>query len=158
MVNKIKNIVRYIRLKFIHVRLFCKYPIRGIDNKNIIIVAPHPDDEALGCSGLIQRTIENGKQVYVVILSGGGKSHQGCCHIDESTLIASRHNLSRKVAEILGLPLSQLYFFTQLYTLLYQRFCIIKVLSLMNCIIQILYFCLILKRYYYGKRYKYFFM
>lgn len=110
MVNKIKNIVRYIRLKFIHVRLFCKYPIRGIDNKNIIIVAPHPDDEALGCSGLIQRTIENGKQVYVVILSGGGKSHQGCCHIDESTLIASRHNLSRKVAEILGLPLSQLYF------------------------------------------------
>lgn len=92
-------------------KLFCKYPVHKIDNKNIIIVAPHPDDEILGCSGLIQRMIENGKQVNVIILSGGGKSHQSCCHIDESTLIDSRRNLSRKAAEILELPLSQLHFF-----------------------------------------------
>lgn len=111
MISKLKDIIRDIRVKLIHLELFCKRPIIQTDNKNIIIVAPHPDDEAIGCSGLIQRMIENGKQVHVVILSGGGKSHQGCCHIDSSTLIDSRRNLSRKAAEILGLPLNQLHFF-----------------------------------------------
>ena len=76
----------------------------------VLIVAPHPDDEVLGCSGLIQRLLRDGKQVDVVILSGGGKSHAGCCKIDESTLIESRRNLSRKAAEILGLPLEHLHF------------------------------------------------
>lgn len=110
MISKLKDIIRDIRVKLIHLELFCKRPIIQTDNKNIIIVAPHPDDEAIGCSGLIQRMIENGKQVHVVILSGGGKSHQSCCHIDESTLIDSRRNLSREAAEILGLPLNQLHF------------------------------------------------
>lgn len=77
---------------------------------SVLIVAPHPDDEVLGCSGLIQRLLNEGKQVDVAILSGGGKSHAGCCKIDESTLIESRRNLSRKAAEILGLPLEHLHF------------------------------------------------
>ena len=76
----------------------------------VLIVAPHPDDEVLGCSGLIQRLLSEGKQVDVVILSGGGKSHAGCCKIDEATLIESRRNLSRKAAKVLGLPLENLHF------------------------------------------------
>lgn len=102
-----KNIARLIRIFIFHVK--CQMSNKLELPSNIIIVAPHPDDEALGCSGLIQRMIENGKQVHVFILSGGEKSHQGCCHIDDSTLIDSRRNLSRKAAEILGLPLNQLH-------------------------------------------------
>lgn len=103
-----KDIVRLIRLFLLHVR--CHVSNKLELSCNIIIVAPHPDDEVLGCSGFIQRMIDNGKQVHVVILSGGGKSHQGCCHIDESTLIDSRRKLSRKAAKILNLPLDQLHF------------------------------------------------
>lgn len=76
----------------------------------VLIVAPHPDDEVLGCSGLIQHLLRDGKRVDVVILSGGGKSHAGCCQIDTSLLIDSRRNLSRKAANLLGLSLENLHF------------------------------------------------
>lgn len=106
--RKLKNLFRHIRIRLIYLCFYRSQILPIIYNKPLII-APHPDDEVLGCSGLIQRMIKNGKQVHVVILSGGGKSHQSCCHIDESILIDSRRNLSRKAAKILGLPLSQLH-------------------------------------------------
>lgn len=108
MLRLIKDFIRQIRVTIIQCLLHRSTSLQLKDK--VLIVAPHPDDEVLGCSGLIQRMIENGKQVHIVILSGGGKSHQNCCHIDESTLIDSRRNLSRKAAEILGLPLNQLHF------------------------------------------------
>lgn len=107
--RKLKNLFRHIRIRLIHL-CFYRSPILPITYNKPLIIAPHPDDEVLGCSGLIQHMIENGKKVHVVILSGGGKSHQSCCYINESILIDSRRNLSRKAAEILGLPLNQLYF------------------------------------------------
>lgn len=108
MLRFIKDIIRQIRVTIINCLLY-RFSQLQLENK-VLIVAPHPDDEVLGCSGFIQRMIDNGKQVHVVILSGGGKSHQVCCHIDESTLIDSRRNLSRKAAKILNLPLDQLHF------------------------------------------------
>ena len=103
-----KNFIRQVRV-FLILVLFRNFVELSIFDK-VLIVAPHPDDEVLGCSGLIQRLLNEGKQVDVVILSGGGKSHAGCCEIDESTLIESRRNLSRKAAKILGLPLENLHF------------------------------------------------
>ena len=82
--DKIKNIIRQIRIQIIRI-LSCskrRLPIK----ERILIIAPHPDDEVLGCSGLIQRSLKEGKQVDVVILSGGGKSHSGCCSIDKKEL------------------------------------------------------------------------
>lgn len=109
MKRNFKNLFRLIRIRLIHL-YFYHSPILPITYNKLLIIAPHPDDEVLGCSGLIQRIIKNRKQVYVIILSGGGKSHQDCCHINKSTLIDSRRNLSRKAATILELPLNQLYF------------------------------------------------
>ncbi|MEI6913561.1 MAG: PIG-L family deacetylase [Armatimonadota bacterium] len=39
--------------------------------KRLLVIAPHPDDEALACSGLIQRVKRNGGQVRVVYLTCG---------------------------------------------------------------------------------------
>ena len=39
--------------------------------KNILIIAPHPDDEVLGCGGVIKRLAEEGRDVYVLIMSRG---------------------------------------------------------------------------------------
>jgi len=36
---------------------------------NILIVAAHPDDEVLGCGGTIIKHIENGDNVYVLIMA-----------------------------------------------------------------------------------------
>ena len=99
-----KDFIRQIRIQIIRIRSCGKrrLPIK----ERILIIAPHPDDEVLGCSGLIQRSLKEGKQVDVVILSGGGKSHSGCCSIDEKELIESRRALSRTAAGILGLPVN----------------------------------------------------
>ena len=103
-----KDFIRRIRIFFI--RLLFRNSVELATFDKVLIVAPHPDDEVLGCSGLIQRLLKEGKRVDIVILSGGGKSHTGCCQIDEATLIESRRNLSRKAANILDLPLENLHF------------------------------------------------
>ena len=41
------------------------------ENKTILIVAAHPDDEVLGCGGTIARLIKEGFEVYTLILGEG---------------------------------------------------------------------------------------
>jgi LmbE family N-acetylglucosaminyl deacetylase len=41
--------------------------------KKLLVVAPHPDDELLGCAGTIKRLTEKGAEVWVLILSRGKK-------------------------------------------------------------------------------------
>ncbi len=38
---------------------------------SILILAPHPDDEVLGCGGIIRKYRDQGKQVYVLIITRG---------------------------------------------------------------------------------------
>jgi LmbE family N-acetylglucosaminyl deacetylase len=45
--------------------------------KTILIVAPHPDDEALCCSGIIDTATERGDTVYVVVLTNGDAFQSG---------------------------------------------------------------------------------
>lgn len=40
-------------------------------NKNVLVIAAHPDDEVLGCGGSIARHVNNGEQVFVLILAEG---------------------------------------------------------------------------------------
>ena len=39
--------------------------------KNILIIAPHNDDEILGCGGIMSKYIKQGKTVYVAIVTNG---------------------------------------------------------------------------------------
>ena len=38
---------------------------------NILVIAPHPDDEVLGCGGTIARYVALGHQVYVLVVTRG---------------------------------------------------------------------------------------
>ncbi len=42
-----------------------------------LILAPHADDESLGCGGLIAACCERGQQPVVAILTDGAASHPG---------------------------------------------------------------------------------
>lgn len=108
MFRVVKDWIRRIRVYLIRA-LSCN-SVELVVPDNVLVIAPHPDDEVLGCSGLIQRLLSEGKRVDVVILSGGGRSHATCCDIDASFLIESRRNLSRTADHMLGLPVENLHF------------------------------------------------
>jgi LmbE family N-acetylglucosaminyl deacetylase len=40
-------------------------------NKNVLVVAAHPDDEVLGCGGTIARHTMNGEKWYILIMAEG---------------------------------------------------------------------------------------
>ena len=41
----------------------------------VLVVAPHPDDETLGCGGLIAACVARGERVHVLFVTDGGASH-----------------------------------------------------------------------------------
>jgi LmbE family N-acetylglucosaminyl deacetylase len=54
-----------------------KLMVDPMKKSDIIIFAPHPDDEALGCAGLIYKTVQKNKKVKIVIVANGhSRFHQ----------------------------------------------------------------------------------
>lgn len=39
--------------------------------QNILVIAPHPDDEVLGCGGIMKKYTEAGAQLHVLVISRG---------------------------------------------------------------------------------------
>lgn len=107
----IKDTIRFLRVLALRgVASARRRELCAAENRPVLILAPHPDDEILGCAGLIARLVRLGNAPEVVILSGGGGSHRGCCDLDEDTLIAQRRNLTLKAAEAVGLPEGHIHF------------------------------------------------
>ena len=106
--NKLKDIIRRMRVHIIRMLAAGRgdFPLRA----RTLMLAPHPDDEIIGCGGLIARLVELGHTPTVIILSGGGKSHEGCCTIDERALVSERRRLTLQAADIVGLPHEHIYF------------------------------------------------
>ena len=46
-----------------------------IGTGGVLVIAPHPDDETLGCGGLLAIAKSAGRSVHVVIVSDGAQSH-----------------------------------------------------------------------------------
>ena len=65
--------------------------------KHLIIIAPHPDDEAIGCAQLIAKTKEEGGHVSVVFLTNGEQAHCHCCNIELTEVARRRHMLSDQI-------------------------------------------------------------
>lgn len=106
--NLIKDITRKIRVLTIR-SISCSKPSLPLPDVAIVF-APHPDDEVFGCCGLMQRMVAEGRQVELIIMTGGGKSHANCCNINEEVLIAERRQLTRNAAAIYGLSHEHIHF------------------------------------------------
>ncbi|CVK19940.1 DUF7402 domain-containing protein [Sporomusa sphaeroides] len=70
--------------------------------KKILVLAPHEDDEALMCSGIIEHALTNGADIKVAVISNGDKKGR------KAGLTRIRETL--KAMEYLGLPSSNIIF------------------------------------------------
>ncbi len=69
----------------------------------ILIISPHPDDEIIGCAGLIQRLLKQQKDVYVLMVTKGEALWDSSL-IDSVELISKREEFMLSAARIIGLP------------------------------------------------------
>ncbi|TJV82375.1 MAG: PIG-L family deacetylase, partial [Mesorhizobium sp.] len=65
-----------------------------------VIVAPHPDDETLGCGGVAAKKIASGAQVRFVFVTDGAASHRHLMHPE--TLRATREAEAIEAVHRLG--------------------------------------------------------
>src|SRR5882757_4484877 len=65
----------------------------------ILVLAPHPDDESIGCGGALLRHKKLGDEVHVVFLTSGEKGGHGR---SEAETIRVREAEARAAAKILG--------------------------------------------------------
>ncbi len=69
----------------------------------ILVVAPHQDDETLGCGGLIAEAVGRGRRVEILFVSDGGASHPGSRLWPRPRLRNLREAEATTAAAILGL-------------------------------------------------------
>lgn len=102
-------------------RLQADEPQTSAETVDVLIVAPHSDDEALGCTGVVLRAIAAGRRVGVVVVSAGdghvraaaavaGKEvgRLGPQDFVELATLRQRHTLQAMIQ--LGIPREQLLF------------------------------------------------
>jgi LmbE family N-acetylglucosaminyl deacetylase len=86
---------------------------------SLLVVSPHPDDEVLCCSGVIQRVLHAGGHVSIVWFTSGDGSELDLLVVDKSLifrpsrlreLALRRMQESRNAATTLGVPSDRLYF------------------------------------------------
>lgn len=75
-----------------------------------LVVAPHPDDETLGCGGYIATAAQAGRRVEVVFLTDGEASHPGHPGIRAGQLASIRRAEALAALACLGLPESRVRF------------------------------------------------
>ena len=75
-----------------------------LDGRPALVVAPHPDDESLGCGGLIAEAARLGKAVHVAVVTDGAGSH-AASHTHRPELLRQlRRDETLAAAAVLGMP------------------------------------------------------
>ena len=86
-------------------------PLHAVTSgRPVLILAPHADDESLGCGGLIAASVAMGVLPMVLIVTDGSKSHPNSPSFPPARLIATREQETRNAVATLGLPAHRLKF------------------------------------------------
>jgi LmbE family N-acetylglucosaminyl deacetylase len=75
---------------------------RSLPFRRMLVVAPHPDDESLGCGGLIAALTDLGAGVSTVFVTDGGASHRNSRLWPRARLAAEREREAATALDRLG--------------------------------------------------------
>ena len=75
-----------------------------------LVVAPHADDETLGCAGLIAGKRQRGQPVHVVFITDSAGSHAGHPTLTPEALAALRRTEALAALQVLGVAASEVTF------------------------------------------------
>lgn len=78
-------------------------PVKAPFGRSMLVVAPHHDDEIIGCGGAMLLQLRAGKEAHVVFTQDGGDEHAEDGRTREDQ-IALREAEALKVAEEMGIP------------------------------------------------------
>ncbi len=76
----------------------------------LVVVAPHPDDESLGCGGLIAAARAEGRDVRLVVVSDGCGSHTHSALYPPEKLRTLREDETRRAVAVLGMDPARVTF------------------------------------------------
>lgn len=82
-------------------------PLNKKPVKRIIVVAPHADDEVIGCGGMITLACEAGINVTVIVMAAGGVKHR---HLEEISTTDKRVSEIKTCALRLGVSRTEVLF------------------------------------------------
>jgi LmbE family N-acetylglucosaminyl deacetylase len=102
MAERARGAVRLLRMHALRCLAQRARPVEMPTEGPSLIVAPHPDDEALGCAGWMARSVQSRQQVHVAYLTAGGASHRHCCGHDAVQVGAARQSLALEATGLLG--------------------------------------------------------
>jgi N-acetylglucosamine malate deacetylase 1 len=81
--------------------------------RSAMIFAPHPDDETLGCGGLIALKCRQGVPVWVVLITNGEASHLYDRTANKEALPQTRWKEAQQATKTLGVPADHLFCLNQ---------------------------------------------
>jgi LmbE family N-acetylglucosaminyl deacetylase len=70
---------------------------------NVLVIAPHQDDESLGCGGLIARLGKASRNFHTIFVTDGGASHLGSREWPRSRVAAQRELEAAEALACLGI-------------------------------------------------------
>ena len=89
------------------------------EGDRILVVAPHPDDEVLGCGGLIDQAVAAGAEVHVAIMTNGDASELSIILGEKDLSLSSqayvalglrRQQESLRALAVMGVPPDRVHF------------------------------------------------
>jgi LmbE family N-acetylglucosaminyl deacetylase len=77
---------------------------QAVTGRSCLVLAPHPDDESLGCGATIARKRAAGTRVTVAFAADGRSSHPSSRQVSQDELVRRRAAEGRSACRILGVP------------------------------------------------------
>jgi len=73
-----------------------------VGETGLLVLAPHPDDETLGCGAVLAAAAAAGREVHVVVITDGGGSHPNSRAWSRTRLAERRRRELENALEVLG--------------------------------------------------------